>query len=257
MEKIKFNNISLLVQGQIFDKSKLSFIDYIEYYKSIFSEIILSTYTEEIDDSIKNFCKEHDIILVHQSKNTGNIENRYNIAYQTMSTLLGLKHCTKPFTIKHRTDEKYSNLEALIEVFFQDTEKWVSGGTFFGAKSYYLYHAADHLFIGRTNKLLETFSLTMSELIENIFVRNNIGEPAAEITFTKNFIRINNENPVENNHDTLMKKYFNFVSDKHFEPFLIRFNSANKVYNKFSDFHPCFEQFQSIDDILTKQGMVI
>ena len=41
-----YDDISLVIQGPASDREKLDFIDALPYYKSLFSEIILSTYTE-------------------------------------------------------------------------------------------------------------------------------------------------------------------------------------------------------------------
>lgn len=252
MEKVKYPDISLVIQGSLKDKNVLSFKDNIEYYKTLFEEIIISTWTEHLDDDILEFCREHNILLAYQSLDViGSIENRYNIAYHTFSSLQGFVNSSKPYTLKHRTDEKYSNLDKLIDLFLEDDTKWVSGGTAFGQKSYYLYHAADHLFIAKTQSLIDTFELTKKNLEKNILERNVAGEPAAEITFTKNYLIIHGEEPRHDNHDELMRKYFNFIHDSHLHPFVIRINGCGYVLTEDYQFNNLFfKKMYSIDEVL-------
>lgn len=256
MEKKYYEDITLLIQGSTKTKDNLTFLEHIDYYKSLFKKIVISTYTEDLTEELLNIIKIHNLILVDQTKNIS-IENKYNIGFQTLSTLAGLYECSTKYTLKHRTDEKYSNLNLLIDIFMEDTNKWVSGGTFFGAKSYHIFHAADHLFIGKTDKLIKTFETTLQNLYNGKYEKNANNEPAAEVTFTKNFIRISGEEPNLQYHDTQMLKYFNFISDKHLEPFLIRFNSKKEIYRTFKDFHPSFNFYENMNDILTKSGMIL
>jgi hypothetical protein len=63
----------------------------------------------------------------------------------------------------------------------------------------------NHLFISKTEKLIKFFELTMEHLHNKILL-----EYGPEITYTKNFLRIHGEDPVDSNHDELMRKYFDF-----------------------------------------------
>lgn len=253
MEEVKYPDVSLVIQGSLKDKSVLSFKDNIEYYKTLFSDIILSTWTEHLDGEILSFCGEHGIRIVHQSLGIiGSCVNMYNIAYHSHSCLLGFINSSKKYTLKHRTDEKYSNLDKLVDLFLQDDSKWVSGGTAFGQKSYYLYHAADHLFIGRTDNLIKTFELTVVNLHKGILEKNTAGEPAAEITFTKNYLIVNGEEPRVDNHDELMRKYFNFLNDCNFHPFVIRINGCGYVLTEEYQFNNLFfRKLYTIDEVLS------
>jgi len=220
----RFPDVALIIQGPMKDKSKVAFHNQIEYYKELFDEIILSTYTEHANEEVYNFCYNNSIQLIMQTENIGNLNYKYNIGQQTLSTLEGLRRTTKKYAIKHRTDECYSNLDKLINLLLEDDEKWVSGSTIFGPRSYYKYHAADHLFTGKTDKLIKTFELTKKDLENKTFFSNHDGDPAAEVTFTMNFIRTSGDDPRDDNDRELMAKWFNFVPDIELYPFIIRFN---------------------------------
>lgn len=228
---VKYPEVTLLIQGPVntAERQTFSAFPFMGQYKQLFSEIILSTYTEQVDDSIIKYCENNGIKLVHRTENIGNLEKQYNISYHTLSTLNGLKSVTTKYCIKHRTDEGYTNIEKLVEKFLLDDTKWVSTATIFGESSYTRFHAGDHLFIGRTDKLLETFDRTRIQLETNSFVRNYNGEPAAEVTFTQNWIRTSGEEPDLNKHYDQMIKYFDLVNDKEFMPFTIRINSIKKT----------------------------
>ena len=164
MAQVKYPEVALMIQGPTFDENKNTFKDHIDYYKTLFEEIIVSTYKEHLTTEFIEFCFNNSLKLVVRTEYVGQVDNRYNIAFQTVSSLNGLRQITKPYCLKHRTDEKYSNLEILIDLFLQDTEKMVTGGTVFGAKSYYPFHAADHLQIAKTEKFIRLFELTENEI---------------------------------------------------------------------------------------------
>jgi len=232
---VKYPDVALVIQGPIKDRSKLAFHHNIVYYRSLFEQIIISTYNEHVDDSIRDFCAVNDgIELVTQPIDIGPLNYKYNIGYQTLTTLKGLQAVTKKYAIKHRTDEYYSNLDKVVDLLMENDEKWVSGSTIFGKKSYYLFHAADHLFAGKTSKLQQTFQLIKDNLEKNIMERNYDGDPAAEVTFTKNFIRVSGEEPEESKYAEQMIRWFNFVPDRELYPFHIRFNHDNGVGSSYT-----------------------
>lgn len=268
----QYPDITLVIQGPVnFDgmlsaygeqiqqsgEERLDFMPSIEYYKTLFAEIVLSTYTEQIDDEIRDFCEKHGIRLVHQSQDIGELEKKYNISYQAMSTLLGLQYVKTKYTLKHRTDERYSNLHKLINLFLEDDEKWVSGSTIFSCKSRQAYHAADHLYIAKTDKLIHVMSMTLENIKAGQFDRNAEKEPAPEVTFTRNFIRVSGDNPEYSAHDEMMLKWFNFINDRELYPYVIKFNTTGKIYTKLEDREDFWNEFNTMQDILYKNGMRI
>lgn len=246
-------DISLLIQGPSIEKEKLDFIDALPYYKTLFSEIILSTYTEHLISNwnLLKICEENNIKIVYQTSNIKDfaLDRLVNksIYYQTYTSLAGLKQCTKKYTIKHRIDERYSNLHLLIDKFLKDDEKLVSGGTLFAPKVWNPYHVGDHLFISKTEKLIKVFEMTEKYLHNELF-----DEGGPEYVYTINFLKIHNENPSEENHDELMRKYFDFVPDKYMFPFVIRSNTndnGNQVWRTLEEYGPLRSQYETLDDI--------
>jgi hypothetical protein len=205
----------------------------------------------------------NNITIVHQTIDIGNVRNDGRAYYQVYTTLEGLKYSSKKYTIKHRIDERYSNLEKIVDKFLLDDSKMVCGSMVFGPKYYRHYHAGDHMFIAKTDKLLQTFQLTFDNLNKGIMENNNSGSfpdtnlnsGSPEITMTKNFIRINGEEPTEERHDELMLKYFDIVNNKELHPFIIRENGINKVYNSIEDLTPNRNQYETMNDILTKEHL--
>lgn len=242
----KYPKISLLIQGPCLDKGKLDFLDAIEYYKTLFPNIVLSTYTEHLEQNpeLLDICSEHGIKVVLQTIDIGDVINTHGIYYQTYSTNYGLKSIFTRYVIKHRTDERYSNLELLIDKFLQDDSKYVTGGSMFGTKSWFEYCAADHLVICRTDNLSETMQMTLDQL------NSGYWEGGPEIMYTKNFLRVVTRVDGKN-HDHLMRKYIDFLPDKYMEPFVIRMNSDNKVWRTAEDLGPVKNSLETVEDILT------
>lgn len=247
-----YNDVSLVIQGPAIDQEKIDFVDALPYYKTLFPEIILSTYTEHLISNwrLLKVCEEYDIKVVHRTidieKSLLDHPTSPSIYYQSYTCLNGFKRSTKKYTLKHRIDERYSNLDILIDKFLTDDEKWVSGGTLFAPRIWRSFCAGDHLFIAKTEKLIKTFELVMDHLRDKILL-----EEGPEITYTKNFIRINGEDPIDGQHNDLMKKYFNFVPDKYMFPFVIRSNTnddGNRVWTTL-EAYGLRSQYETLDDI--------
>lgn len=266
----KYPDVALVVQGPLIwkkgpDEGKPvdDFIEFLPQYQELFEEIILSTYTEQLTEDTIRLCGNNKISIVAQTDDIGPLNHQYNIGYQTLSTLAGLKASNKKYTIKHRTDERYSNLSRLIDLFLEDDEKWVSGFTIFGSSSYQTWHAADHLFIGKTDKLIKCFQMTLDNLKQGIMEKNHNNEPAAEITFTKNWLKIHEVEKDDSQYVQIMKKYYNFVPDADMFPFVIRFNSSyNRKFvtldsSKDDHYPDTWLQFREMDDLWNKGGQSI
>lgn len=266
VKKSKYNDFTLVIQGPIDDITRLDALSSIEYYQSMFFEIILSTYTEHLAENweIQKFCKDNNIKIVHQSINEGLNDLSFNdfdnshdfhddcgVAFQTITSLHGFRHVKTRYLVKHRIDEKYSNLNLLLDKFLNDTNKLVTGGTFFGQKVYFEYCAADHLMVGKTEKLIETFQRTLD------MINSGVLDNGPEIMYTKNFIRSHGEIPTTENHDNLMRKYVDFLPDKYMEPFVIRANHWNQVWNDSDSLGEERNSFETVDDMINSDRVVL
>lgn len=263
---MNYSDFTLVVQGPTNDLTKIDFLDSIDYYQSLFSKIVLSTYDEHIctNQKLLKICEEKSIQIVTQSVTNGinnlsfkdfdenhEIDNDCGIKFQTVSTLNGLNNVSTPYVLKHRVDERYSNLHLILDKFLLDTEKLVTGGTFFGQKVYFEYCAADHLMVSKTNKMIKTFEKTLE------MINSGILDSGPEIMYTKNFIKISGEDPTSENHDALMRKYIDFLPDKYMEPFVIRANHWNQIWTTADSLGYRRNEYETIDDMINSEIVVL
>jgi hypothetical protein len=255
---VKYPDITLLLQGPCDAEHNREFVKHLDYYKTLFSEIVLSTYAEHVPVCYEflNELTRNSVKIIYQSLNIGDLRNDCNFAYQTLTTANGLAAVKTKYVIKHRTDERYSNLDKLVDKFLLDDEKWVCGTTYVTQKSSWWYHPGDHLVMAKTEKLKKTFDLSLQNLKNGCFILANTGYIAAEITYATNFIIISGENPsYDEHHDRLMLKYFDIINDRHLYPFLIRVNTIGKVYDTIESLidrpydHFRFE-YENMEDLL-------
>lgn len=165
-------SFAAVIQGSLSDEC----LDYIPKYFEYVDEVILSCW----DD--KNLRERHQRILSLQHT-YGDVfkcvlnpipsldlvklwmpDQSANYYYQLYSTHKGMEQVTAKYTIKMRTDEYYSNLGPLIDIFLKDDEKLVSGNMFFRSVSDYPYHISDHLFLAKSSVLKKSFSLMVEQL---------------------------------------------------------------------------------------------
>jgi hypothetical protein len=248
---VRYPDVTILIQGPVKDNEGKTFMTGIHNYKELTDKIVLSTWSEQIDEEVFDFVGKHNVLLCSQSEDI-QLERTYNIGFQTLSVWHGLQFVKTKYCLKVRTDEKFCNLEKLIERFLQNDNKWVSGCMFFTPKSECLFHAADHLFIARTDKLLKTFESVKNDLEKGIMERNYNNEPAAEVTFTKAFLRASGEEPEDVRHDELMRKYFDLMNDEEFYPFVTRFNHGRRTYDHIEYYSYVYRNMKSMDDVLNK-----
>jgi hypothetical protein len=246
---MKYPEVTLLLQGPI-NPNKLDSFQYIEHYKKLFGEIVLSTYTEHLTPEIQRFCNDHNIKLVHQTVNVPNMFRNTNVFFQTYCVLLGLKNVTKKYCLKHRIDEKYNNIEKLVDKFLQDDEKKVSGTMYFNPKNKEPFCSSDHVFIAKTDKLLKTFQISYDNMLNGIVEGNSdSGSESAEITYTKNFIRVSGEEPDLSKHDEQMRKYFDLVYEGEMQPFTVRQNYGEHIFYNTEEYGKRHPKILSMDDI--------
>jgi hypothetical protein len=246
---MKYPDVALLIQGPI-RHGKLDSLTYLDYYKSLFGEIVICTYTEHITPEITKVCSENNIKLVHQTINIPNKFRNTNVLFQTYCVLYGLKNITKKYCLKHRIDEKYNNIDKLVNKLLEDDEKKVSGTMYFSPKNRERFCSSDHVFIGKTDKLLKTFQLSWDNIQEGRVEGNSYeGSESAEITYTKNFLRISGEEPDLAKHDEQMTKYFDLVYEGEMQPFTIRQNYGEHVFYNAEEYGIRHPKLLSMDDI--------
>lgn len=146
------NNFSIIIQGPLNENS----ISNIDIYKK-YGEVIFVSWAQEFEQSIQLIQKIKDnnifLLLLPHPRFT---ENSQNIALQVNSVLSGLKIANNDYVIKLRSDEKYSNLDALIEK-LENSNKIITSNIFFRKYRVYPWHISDHIIAGHKIKLLPIF----------------------------------------------------------------------------------------------------
>lgn len=239
---MKYPDVSLLIQGPVSNQWANEAGKYLEEYKKMFGEVILSTWTENLpmvnlmnifDDDSSEMKIVHQTVFIDPA-----LDLQYNIGRQTLTTLKGLRACTKPYVLKHRTDEYYSNLDVLVDKFYETgCKKWVCAPVVFGAPSYTKFHAADHLYIAPRDRLIKTFIRTMGDLYLGTYAKNYNGEPAAEVQYTYRFLEAGSFAIVDKFHALVMKENYDIVPLEELVPFSIKigtkgfnFTTPEEVY---------------------------
>ncbi len=148
------DEISIVIQGKAHGHSLSNIKRYREY-----GPVILSCY--EMDD-----LSSFDLGDTQVIKSYGPLCNctNGNIHYQCWTTLQGLNAVRTKYALKVRSDEKYENLQPIIDTIKanQDLENsFVSSNIFFKGKVEPL-HPSDHLFGGSTFYLKRAFSILLN-----------------------------------------------------------------------------------------------
>jgi len=165
-------SFAAVIQGPLSDEC----LEYIPKYFEYVDEVVLSCWDDKISE------EQHQRILSLQyiygdgfkcvlnpipSLDLATLwmpDQSANYYYQLYSTHKGMEQVTAKYAIKMRTDEYYSNLAPLIDIFLRDDERLVSGNMFFRSVSAHPYHISDHLFVAKSSVLKKSFSLMVDQL---------------------------------------------------------------------------------------------
>jgi len=84
--------------------------------------------------------------------------------YAIISTFLGLQNATGEITVKQRSDERFGNFDPLIDAHLELGD-WScpTGNIFYKPISEYLFHIGDHVFCGKTENLMKTYTWMIKE----------------------------------------------------------------------------------------------
>lgn len=143
------SQFSVMVQGPL-DRCSL---DNIAYYKTLGPVII--SHWDTCDESLLD-----DIECCRVVKKPAPIVKAYlrdTFDYQIHSILNGLSVVDTAYTIRMRSDERFDNLEPMLDKFNANVNKVVCGNIFFRKWNVSPFHIGDHLFVGRTDVLYETY----------------------------------------------------------------------------------------------------
>lgn len=207
-------DVTIIVQGRITHET---FNFYLENYSE--SIVILSTWvTHNLD--LTQLPKSWKVVLQPLPEKKG-VQNQ-NLQYT--STLNGLMNVETPYVIKLRGDERFSNLEYILDEIKTQPNKIHCSSIWFRHWSFMKYHISDHIIAGKT-KLLKLMFTSAKHNFDNSIL--NYWEP--EIMLTRSYLM---EKETER-FDTvdgriLMIENFNILDIKNLEPYFIVANIFRK-----------------------------
>ncbi len=140
---------TVLIQGPLEE----TFLQEIEYYKTLGRVIICTWKGQDVSllDGVTG------ISVIERDEPTQRRYKQPTFDHQAWSLFYGLEIVGTPYVIRTRTDERWGNLAPLLERFEQDREKIVCGNIFFKTWRERPFHFGDHLFVGRTDRLLAAY----------------------------------------------------------------------------------------------------
>ena len=153
--KVK-NKYSVLIQGPL---NRVS-LDGLEYYKTL-GPVVITTWA----DQDKSILEDYDLTGCHL-RFTGLPPKVYFVgqanetfSYQVTSIRYGAQGCRyeSQWMIRTRSDERWGNLQPLIDRFEQDQTKIVCGNIFFKPWDDFAMHFGDHLFIGCPHTIMSAY----------------------------------------------------------------------------------------------------
>lgn len=179
MNIINYKDFSILIQGPL----NINSINNIDNYLQYCQYVVVSYWSENIDKMIENKLLDkantnNNIIIVKKNTPiiTTNIDNNGNQYLQTMSILNGMEKINTKYCIKTRSDESYSNLSKIIDIFLQDDRKILTNDLFFRKDIGYKYHMSDHVIIAKSDVLQNGFFIAKKyceKLISFPLLQNN------------------------------------------------------------------------------------
>ena len=148
---------TILIQGPVNQVS----LDNIKNYQQ-FGDVIVAT-DKGADADLARVAVDAGVkwVLYNSPDEPEHLEDtsRGSTFYKAINGIYhGLQECQTPYVIKVRSDERYSDLGPLIDLFLEDTSKMVCGNIFFKPWKILPYHIGDHLYIASTSKLKNAFS---------------------------------------------------------------------------------------------------
>lgn len=120
------NDFTIVIQGPA---TKVS-IEKIPIYNT-FGKVIVSHWDSDLISLDGVDCEEVVSDFQYWSEQAGKINNAYNLLYQVVTTLEGLKVVTTKYVIKVRGDEYYTDLTPVMESLITNPERVVTNSVFY------------------------------------------------------------------------------------------------------------------------------
>ena len=157
------DKVSILICGKLNRTSIENLHNYTKY-----KEVIICCWRDDnlkILDGIDSFDNVKILIIepVHESAkkfhgyNILMDEFCHSFYYQAVSIASALRCVNTQYVIKTRSDESFSNLEAMVDKYFSSGEKYLSSNIFWKKCDWGHYHIGDHVFMAKTKDLVRSY----------------------------------------------------------------------------------------------------
>jgi hypothetical protein len=224
---MKKEDLTILIQGP-FNETSISNID--EYLK--FGKVVISTWDDDNPPPVLKIPKgeESNVKLISRRLPPKNewdsrwdgqrLESPFPWAWQ--STMTGLENIDTKYTIKTRSDEKFVNLQPMIDL-HEKTDKLIWGNIWAKIWDKQPHHIGDHIFMDKTERLMKTYK----KIYESPDL--NVGSHTCESILSISYMRCLGLN--ENSKEDAMSVYEVMDIDE-FDDWTIRHGHFKKIFNK-------------------------
>ena len=246
------SDFTVLVQGPMHRESIIGLSDFSKYGPIIFS--CWEGLNEDGEHNLKTLRLQPEITVVCEPEPPpmGLTEltstARGSTFYKAIASVYyGLQKCKTKYVIKIRSDERFSDLEPLIEKFLEDDNKMVCGNIFFKRWGFRPYHIGDHLFVAKTETLKKAY-----ERLYKIYNLRNVvpdsyevqgGSPdySAEQVLAHSFLRASNA-PEFLNKEEVCRKYFDVIDINLLGEYVVGWKHGSKIFGSGGDLAPFVEK---------------
>lgn len=234
------DDITVLIQGPLNETSLSHIGEYSKYGKIVISswsntKALLQEYSSEINE------KEVSVVMKPEPNRdeTVGVQKTSTFYFAIASIYYGVSAVDTKYVIKTRSDEKYSNLECVINKFFERQPLIVCGNIF--ARSDIDLHFGDHFYFCRTD-VLKAAVKNLKDMYDGVKSledwaiqrRGNAAEQILATALIKAYAEIE-EKAIPD-----LPKFYNenfvVVDINSLQPFTARWQAGKKTYqNSFSD----------------------
>ncbi len=226
---------TILIQGPLNQTSINGINNYKEY-----GDIFISSWTDCNFSLIPNNINYYLLNLPNINLTSKLVLKESTFYYAVCSMYEGFSRINTKYVIKTRSDERYSYLVPCIKEFLKDENKMVTGNIFVRKWSDIPYHIGDHIFICKTQTMLE--GLRHLKLIQEGKLKEEAWADQrtnpAEVILAKAFLYGKKIDENKWNKVETFKENFSFFNINETKKFIARWNYKNISYiNSFSNHH--------------------
>tara|TARA_R100001443_G_scaffold12706_1_gene22403 strand:- start:2881 stop:3621 length:741 start_codon:yes stop_codon:yes gene_type:complete len=222
------DKVTILIQGPLNSRSINNIQEYLK-----FGKVVVSHWDDDDTTLLDNYVTEDaDVKVVSQSlkKYEGGVWDHtphygtFHLACKT--TYHGLKEVDTEYVIKTRSDERFSNLQPMIDLCFE-SDKIVWGNIWALKRSAWsamggdcsdplAFHIGDHIFMDKTERLMKTYDLLFSDVTTH--------DRIAELGLSRAYMRANDFGNVS--------EAYKIIDINAFDDWVVRLGVADQTFRK-------------------------